>query len=400
MELFKHQQELVDKKPEKWLLAWQTGTGKSLAAMELSRNNSDVTLIVCPKSIKDQWAEEAEKNNFLCKIYTKEEFKKYLLEIHNYPSIIIDECHYFSGMQGFRKKSGMLKALLIYIRRANPQKIYLLTATPYLSTPWNIYALAEILGYKWNYQDFKDRFFNMVNMGRRFPVPLVKKDIEPQIAQLVNQLGDTVKLSDCVDVPEQQYFTEYFDLTSEQKNAIKNITEVNHIVRWTKTHQICGGTLKSDGYVEDEFYKSEKINRLIDLVNQNKKVIVVCRYNNELDYLKKILKSHKAFVINGMTSDKHTIIKEANQMDECVLLINAACSEGYELPTFPMMIFYSYDFSLKNFIQIIGRIQRINAIKKNVYISLVVKNTIDEDVYKCINKKKDFDIAIYESNIL
>ena len=61
-----------------------------------------------------------------------------------------------------------------------------------------------------------------------------------------------------------------------------------------------------------------------------------------------------------------------------------------------VMVFYSYDFSLKNYIQIKGRIQRINNIKKNVYFSLVVKGTIDEDVFKCIQRKEDFDIEIYE----
>ncbi len=72
-----------------------------------------------------------------------------------------------------------------------------------------------------------------------------------------------------------------------------------------------------------------------------------------------------------------------------------SCSEGYELPTFPLMVFYSYDFSLKNYIQMLGRIQRINAIKKNVYLSLVVKDSIDSDVFTSLKKKEDFDIAIY-----
>jgi len=318
------------------------------------------------------------------------------LTLPKYNCLIIDEAHYFSGMRGFRKKSGMLKALLWYIKKYDPKCIYGLTATPYLSTPWNIYALAQILGRNWNYMTFKHRFFYDVNMGRRYPVPVIKGHIENDIADLVNKLGNTVRLDECVDVPEQIFLTEYFELTPTQKKVIKELDDIVHISRWTKTHQICGGTLKGDGYIESTFYESEKMKRLLDLCEEHKKLVIVCRYNNELSCLYNKLDSFKnKAIINGSVKDRHDIIKQADKEESFILLIQAACSEGYELPSFPIMIFYSYDFSLKNYIQMIGRIQRINAIKKNVYISLVVKNTIDEDVKKSIDNKKDFDIAIY-----
>ena len=59
------------------------------------------------------------------------------------------------------------------------------------------------------------------------------------------------------------------------------------------------------------------------------------------------------------------------------------------------MVFYSLDFSHKNHIQLQGRILRINNLKKNTYIYLVVEG-IDTDVYKTIMKKKDFQASLYE----
>lgn len=204
-------------------------------------------------------------------------------------------------------------------------------------------------------------------------------------------------MSDCIDVPEQIFQTEYFDLTKEQKDAVEGLEDTNHIARWTKTHQICGGSLKGDGYVEDKFYKSEKLDRLIDLAREHPKLIIVCRYNNEVKIISEKLKELKLDVITitGETKNKHEAVKDADSKENCMVVVNAACSVGYELPSFPIMIFYSYDFSLVNAVQMVGRIQRINHIKKNVYISLVVKGTIDEDVFKCIQSKKSFDIAIY-----
>jgi predicted helicase len=124
---------------------------------------------------------------------------------------------------------------------------------------------------------------------------------------------------------------------------------------------------------------------------------VVCRYNAEVGNVAfKLLNSIDVVIIKGDVKDRHAEIQRANKLDKCVVVVNAACSEGYELPTFDLMVFYSYDFSLKNFIQMKGRVQRINNVKKNVYLSLINKNTIDEDVYKSIQKKEDFDLAIYK----
>lgn len=402
IKLYKHQQELVDKNPDKWLLAWEVGTGKTYGALSLIKEK---TLCIVPKSLKEQWQEE----DFDIEVYTKEEFKKVHKTLPKYDSIIIDEAHYFSGMQGLRKKSAMLKSMLLYIKMHNPKQILLLTGTPYLSTPWNIYALAEILGYKWDYKKFKHTFFQDVNMGRRWPVPVVRKNVdwngatisaEKAVSILVSTIGNTVRMDECVDVPDQVYQTEYFDLTKEQKTAIDNIEDVNAIVKWTKIHQICGGTLKGDGYIENQSFKSEKMDRVIQLAQEHKKLIIVCRYNYEIKTIKQSIrakfKQKKVGTINGGTPNRSEEVSRADRASEYIVIINAACSEGFELPSFPIMVFYSYSFSLKDAIQIRGRIQRLNNIKKNVYLSLVVKKTIDEDVYKNIIKKESFDIEIYD----
>jgi hypothetical protein len=400
MQLYKHQQEIVDKAPDKWLLAWEVGTGKTFAALSLIKYKA---LVIVPKSIKKQWEENTDHDIV---VYTKEEFKRDHLKLPKYNSIICDEAHNFSGMQGKRKMSGMLKSLLAYIKKYDPEQIYLLTGTPYLSSPLNIYALAEILGKKWDFTKYKETFFQMVNMGRRFPVPVARKSlqwgdkwltIEECMAKLVNRLGNTVRMDQCIDVPEQIFQVEYFDLTKEQRTAIESIDSVNPIVKWTKTHQICGGTLKGDGYIESQEFKSEKMARVIELVKEHKKLIIICRYNHEIETIKNKLKAN-IFIINGETSNRHETINNAENAKECVVIINASCSEGYELPSFPIMVFYSYSFSLKDYIQMKGRIQRISNIKKNVYLSLVVKNSIDNDVYKSIQNKTNFDIEIYDRN--
>ena len=392
--LYNHQQQILDDFPKKHLLAWECGVGKTLAAIKLADKINESTIVVCPKSLVRNWQEELKKfsdepDKFI--VMSKENFKKDADKLLPVKTLIIDEAHYFSGM-----KSQMHKSLHKYIKKHKTEYVYMLTATPYMSTAWNIYALARILGIEWNYMKFKAHFFNDVRMGQRI-IPVQRSGMEEEIARLVSILGSTVKMEDCVDVPESVYIKEYFQLNQQQKKAIKDLVDVEHICRWTKTHQICGGTLKSDGYTEHQFFGGGKLERLLELIKEHPKIAVVCKYNNELEYISSKLKGIPHYIVNGATKDKHGTIEKINELNNGVALINAKCSEGYNMPGVPVIVFYSYDFSLVNYVQIRERIQRINAIQKCTYISLIVENTIDEDVYKTVvEKKQEFHIKIYE----
>jgi len=395
MKLYKHQEKLIELNPKKWLLSWSCGTGKTLAIIKLCDNNNLKTLIICPKSVKEQWSKELEKWSEKSELYfilTKEEFKKRHKEIDIFDCVCIDEIHFFSNF-----KSQLTKSLLWYVYKYDIKHIYGATATPYLSSVWNIYTYGLIYGrcskeswYKWSI-----RYFDRIKMGRR-TIPVQKKTVDGIpigniIKKNINLLGNTVDINDCFDVPEQTFLEEYFYLTKDQSNAIDNLLDVEPIARWTKIHQICGGFVNNK-YSEDNKFKCEKFERAVELAKEHKKIAIVCRYHNEIDNLKeKIVKFKQVFEISGRVKQ----IKESQEAEECVILIQAATSEGYELPDVPIMIFYSYDFSIKNFIQISGRILRANHLKKNVYISLVVKGTIDNDIHKSMKIKQDFHIELY-----
>jgi len=88
------------------------------------------------------------------------------------------------------------------------------------------------------------------------------------------------------------------------------------------------------------------------------------------------------------------VVQDIGTVDEAIVLINASCSEGYELPSIGVILFASLSFSYKDYKQMLGRFLRINALKKNVYIHLISEG-VDTEVYKSIMNKQDFDIAIY-----
>ncbi len=401
MNLYPHQKELIDAAPDRHLLAWGTGTGKTLTALKIAEKKGTL-LILCPKSLKDNWKREIGLWTGLMPgqylILSKEEFKKWIKNQQHskFDTVIVDEAHYFFGI-----KSQLFKALKAYLKAYKIDNRLLLTATPYMSTPWNVWCAAALIGWDINYRVFDQAYFYKVRMGRRM-VPVMRAEAKAGVVDIIKKIGTTKALDECIAVPAQIFEREDFSVTTDQKKALSALADPQHIVRWTKAHQILGGSLKGDGFTEDAYFPSEKAVRLLELIGENPLIAVVCRYNNEIASLKaaveKTYPKKQVFVINGAEKDKQAIVDKINKLDDAVVFINAACSEGYGLPNIPIMIFYSYDFSLKNYIQMLGRIQRINNIKRNVYISLVVKGTIDEDVYtKVVVEKQDFQVAIYKN---
>jgi len=393
MKLYNHQIAFLKKNPKKCLLAWEMGTGKTRVAIEwVKQNKFKQVAIICPKALKENWNREAERwelESTRYIVFSKEEFRKLWAKIAWTEAIIVDEAHYFAGI-----KSAMTKSLMHFLKKNKVNNILLLTGTPYLSTPFNVYVLAHHLGYKINYMDFKFKFFNFVQMGARL-IPVVKKGIEGEIAKIVRQIGDVVKLEDCIDVPEQLFIEEEFALTAEQTKAIKELSEPNPLTKFIKVHQITQGALLGGEYAKDTFYPSNKLERLRELAEEHKKIAIVCRYNLQIDYISTHLNAiRRVLIIRGDVEDRDSVIREAEKLDECIILIQGECCEGYELPSFGLIIFASLSFSYKSYVQMCGRFLRINKPKKNVYLHLI-GGEIDREVYKAIKRKEDFNIEIY-----
>ena len=395
--LFKYQQELVDRFPERHALIFDTGLGKTITSLALAKKAGKPFLVVCPKSIKENWKRASAGIELNKRVMTKEEFKRDWGIIARYETIIVDECHHFLGMS-----SGIMRSMQKYFRKWNPQFRWFLTATPYRSSPWDIYKLAELLGYPLPYQEFNRKFFYKIPMGFRM-IPVVKKGIEKDIASIVKNLGTIIKRDEVTDVPEQIFSIEYFELSMEQKKAINELDEFMPIVRFTKEHQICGGGLKGDEYSPTKTFHSFKIDRIKDIVSENKRTIVVCNYTHESQMIKeKLIDCGKGVhLITGQQSgeERDDTLEYLKGQEEYVLIVNSSCSEGWELPKCPLMVFYSMNFSLIAYIQMIGRIQRINNIKKNNYIFLLTSGEIDESIYKIVvEKKMAFQIELYQKN--
>jgi superfamily II DNA or RNA helicase len=399
--LYQHQIDFLNSKIDKTALIWSCGTGKTLTATLWAKQNEKLgTLIICPKALKRNWEIEVEKNHLLhARIFTKEQFKKEYKErptaFNLMKQVIVDEVH--SGFLTPNFKSQMSKALRHYISNRGVQRVLLLTATPYTSSPWNIFNLATYIGLNWNWAKFNYTFFDQIRMGRRM-IPKAKVGSERKLAELTKKFCSVVDMKNCIDVPEQYHAEpEYFSLNKEQQNAIKNNYDPLPIVRYTLQHEIENGVLMPDEFRKLQTFETDKNERIKILVEENPKIAIVCRYNAQIDMLKDLLKEHNPVIIRGDVKDRHEITVRAEATDKCVMIIQADCGYGFNLPSFPVCVFASMSYSYTSYEQMCGRFLRMNKPSKTTFIYLLTEGkSIDQAVYDCIERKEDFSINVYD----
>ncbi len=379
-------------------MVWSCGTGKTRTAIEWGQMTSDC-LIVCPKALKTNWEREIGKYFHkgipwsVC-VKTKEEFRRDHKKLSKFDSVIVDEVH--NGFLTPNFKSQMSKALKWYLKEHKVPRVLLLSATVYTSSPWNIYNLAWYTGHEWNWQQFKIMFFDDIWMGRR-QIPVVKKGSEKKLAELTKTIASVVDIHDCMDVPEQLHLDpEYFSLTKEQEKAIKDNYDPLPIVRYTYQHEIENGCLIGNEFKQSETFDYDKMERILELVKENPKVAIVARYNSQIDQLAKELAEYSPKIIRGDVKDRDAVTLLAESAERAVVLIQADCAEGYQLPSFGLCIFVSQSYSYTKWEQICGRFLRMDKPSRTTFVYLLTEgDSIDQAVYDSVKKKEDFKIELY-----
>jgi hypothetical protein len=411
MKLYSHQQKIIDDDPTSTGLFLGTGSGKTRIALLLARGN---TLVICPKTQKEDgnWEREARTLGMLQPfVISKETFRRDHESLPGFDTVIVDEAHTCLGVTPntrqrkrvvIPKTSQLYEALESFMMRTKPQRVYLCTAT-IMRSPMTVWGTAQVLGkgeVVGDFRSFRDTFYVKLPMpGRDVYAPRRDEDSKDKLANYVKALGYVGRLEDFFDVPEQTFKTDYIELTAEQKARIKElrIEYPEPIVRVGKQHQVENGGLAGDEFSEGETFKNGKIDKILDYAAEFPRMVIFAKYRAQISATEKALKKegYQVWTLTGDTKDRGKVLAEANEASVGVLIAQAQVSAGWELPQYPVMIFASCTYSFVDRVQGEGRILRANALKKNLYIDLVVKGGVDEAVYKALKDKKDFDDRLY-----
>lgn len=413
MNLFKHQEDIINYDTKKCGLFLGTGSGKTRIALLLARGR---TLVIAPKTqVEDKnWEREAEKLGLqiTLEVISKETFRRDHLLVKPADTVIIDECHSVLGLSPntrqrkrvmIPKASQLYEAVEEYLERTQPERLYLCTAT-IVKSPFTVWAAAKLLGkIKGDIEEFynfRSKYYVRLPIpGREIYSPKRDEVSKESLARIVRSFGYVGRLEDYFDVPKQTYITKYIELTAEQKKRIKELQleYPDPIVLIGKKHQVENGVLNGDEYSKPELFKNGKIEKILELAEEFPRMVIFCKFTLQIACIESILKEkgYKVFVLTGDTKDRGSLLQEAKNTKKYIFIAQAQVSAGWELPECPVIVFASCTYSFVDYVQGLGRIQRADNIKKNLYIHLVVKGGTDEAVQKALENKCSFDEKLY-----
>jgi len=371
MALYPHQQQFLNDNPRGAILCWETGTGKTHGAKLWLKQGGNVQVVVCPKQIVKDWEGASSY------VYSFEQFKKASKEstLPNNPTdIVVDEADMMaSPLFVAKQRSQRTEALYYYIMQNPKARVLLLTATPVRSTPWNMHTLlvlARIVSPD-SWKRYREKYFALTNMPY-LPRPawLPVDGWQKMMQKLIDKYCYTALMQDVVDLPPETHdiiklkWPNYEE--NEEWEPAKQFSEDHRLEQRKKATKITG---ISRGY---------------------RKVVVVAKYREQIDELeKKLSKDRQTFVLDGRTRNVERVIADAEASSECYLVVQAQVAAGFELPSFAVMVFASMSYGARDYVQMKGRIKRINALKPLKYYYLL-SGRCDTMVYNAVKKGLDF----------
>lgn len=308
---------------------------------------------------------------------------------------VVGNCHMAFG----NYKSQTYKALYKYIQDNDIKYIWLLTGTPMTATNWCVFSYAKLLGRNYNWKSWRDKFNYPVKMGRRI-IWQPKKGMEKELQDILKSIGTVIDLKDITYVAEDEEEIEEFKLNTEQKKLIKEYFDPLPIVRYGRQWQLESGVLKSDNYRETISIPCDKDKRLLELVKDIDKVIIVCRYHDQIDKYKELLSklNRNIYEISGRVKRTAAdIAPEAENDPSAIVICQAETYAGYDLKSFNTMIFASMSYSFVAYDQMCSRIKAIGKTIPCQYIYFITEgDSLDRAVYESVKKKQDFSIELYK----
>ena len=413
--LYAHQKRIIDEDKKKCGIFLGTGGAKTRTCLQMAEGK---TLVICPKQQREDrtWQRNAEKFGIVVDltVISKEDLRKNGASLPPFDTIIIDECHNNCGVlpdtrqRGGRtipKTSQIFEETLKLLRKYPPKRLYLCSATP-VSKPMNMWAIATLLGEHWDFMAFRNRYYQEIRIGqRRVWIPKKNEEVKNRLADVVKRWGYTGSLNDFFDVPEQTHRTVHVELTGPQKQACREMamSEADILVRRSRLRTIENGVLYGKKVEEMSaredvmtpktiIYPSKKIDYILERAEEFPKLLIFAQYTAQINTIASTLEKEGYNVkkLTGQTKDRTTLVQDAEKAQTCIVVAQSSISSGYELPSFPCVIYASKSWRYVDYEQSLGRVLRSNALKKNLYIHLVVKGGVDEACHDAIMSGQDF----------
>ena len=424
--LYKYQNDVVQKALNEgnYGMFLDTGTGKTITSLEVASNYKK-TLVVCPLSIIEKaWIDDCNEfypNLKIVSLWSNS--KKERLEalntqadiyVINYDGIEIIyneilkakfDCIIVDESSKMKNITSQITTRLLNLSTHIEHRFVLSGCpTPNHNSeifPQMKFVNPEVLGN--NYYGFLARYFkqDMENPHRWYQTQENKDDFYNRLSQQCVFIDK----KDCVDLPDKVFQIRQFDLHKEQQkyyDVILNDIQDN-INQWSKfeftaklmklRETLSGFVINKDKTISE--FKNNKDKELEEVLSElgNRSVIVWCQFNYEIETL---AKKFNGVGLTSKTQNRDEIIQQFKDGNIKLLFAHPRLiGHGLTLTNCNYNVYYSLSFSYEEFKQSQDRIHRIGQKNKCTYIILQARNTIDENIYTCLNRKANVVDELY-----
>ena len=416
--LYKYQKEIVNKALNNgcYAIFSDTGTGKCCMGLEIA-DHIGKTLIICPlsvietawiddcrtfypdKKIINVWADSREKRvkllNTQADIYVMnyESYKILRNEIRkaNFECVIVDESSVMKNM------SSQITSMLLELIDIVPHR-FVLSGCPTPNHNSEIFPQmkfidADLFGN--NYYGFLARYFHQ-DMSNPHNWYQTDEDKEKYYSRL-SEKSTFLSKEDCVELPEKVFQIRKFDMANTQRkyydDVVNDIRE--NINQWSKfeftaklmkLREITSGfIINKDNTITD--FDNNKKELLKEVINEigDKPIIVWCQFQHEIETL---AEKFNGVGLTSKTKNRDDIIRQFKNNEIKLLFTHPQLiGKGLTFTNCTYNIYYSLSFSYEEFKQSQDRIHRIGQCNKCTYIILQARDSIEEKIYDCVQRK-------------
>lgn len=401
-----------------------TGTGKTAMGLEIATHYKK-SLILCPLSvIETAWLDDCKQFypdkkilnvwsnskqgrlnilNQKADIYVMnyESFKILSNEIRKagFDCIIVDESSVMKNM------TSQITSMILETLDTIPHR-FVLSGCPTPNHNSEIFPQMKLVDpeiFGNNYYGFLAKYFHQ-NMADPHLWYQTDEDKERYYQRL--RLKSTfLRKEDCVDLPDKIFQVRKFSLSKEQE---QNYTDIindikQHINQWSKfefTAKLMKLREVSSGFVINkdksitDFDNSKEV-LLQEVISEigDKPIIIWCQFQHEIETL---AEKFGGVGLTSKTKNRDDIIRDFKDNKIKLLFTHPQLlGKGLTFVNCTYNIYYSMSFSYEEFKQSQDRIHRIGQTNKCTYIILQAKNTIDEKIYRCLQRKENAVDELY-----
>lgn len=419
-ELMPHQKTGVEKliRLKVGALFMEQGTGKTITTLEMARiryesGKIDSVIWLCPCSAKGNIKAEILKHcpAELCRIFTICGIEtmstsiraiSYLLSLADSHKcfLVVDESLLIKNPKAYRTEH------ILKIAAKCPYRI-ILNGTPVSRNEADLFSQFflldwRILGYK-SYWSFSANHLEFDDYGRLRRV-LNTDYLAEKIAPYTYQ----VKKEECISIPAKSYSSHGFSLTSRQDAEYNRVADVllEQVDEWKSETiyrlfsglqaVISGKRLvfnKNGSHFEtfemfNDPHDNPRIQILLNIIPNNEKAIIFCRYESEISQLCSILDSSVRFDGTIPVRKREAALKEFASGKQYLIANRTCAGFSLNLQFCHNIIYLSNDWDLGTRLQSEDRVHRFGQEYPVTITDIFAWDTIDEKILNCLSSKE------------